>query len=118
MALSLNNIDINCTEGLKIANDLSSAAAKLYRYSNTGDAILSDLGASWTGDSATAFLTKLEEQFSSALIQSEALDELATAIEKTVAVYRQMQLDAYREEQKKNKDKTITEAITDSNKTK
>lgn len=101
MALSLNNIEIDCAVGIDAAADVADAAAELDGAYSEAMAIVGDLAASWTGDKASRFLALLEERANALHEQANALRSIADAMSQTVEAYRQTQTEIYYAEQRK-----------------
>ena len=68
--------------------------------------VASTIQSSWTGSNATRYLGKMTEMEEKLEAQAKIAEELASAIEQTVAAYRKEQTNLYYQEQAAKKAKS------------
>lgn len=103
MAHSLTDIEINCRQGLRVADQLLRAADELRREFDELHTANEGVRASWTGASANRFAAKMSEAEEQVYAQVKDLYNLADAIKQTVAIYKQEQTDLFYREQNAKK---------------
>ena len=110
MALSPTDIELNCNQGLKIADGLSQAASEMEAQLSSYEGIASDIQSSWTGANANKFQGKMSDLSAKISTQITMLHDLEGAIRQTVAVYRQEQMSLYQKEQQEKAERARQKA--------
>ena len=103
MTITLNRIEIDCNEGLEIANELSQASSDLTTQYGRCTAALQEVQASWRGANASSYCVLLNQRAELIREQAGLLKELSRAVRDTVAIYRLQQMAAYRAQQQEMK---------------
>lgn len=103
MGLTLNGIEVSYSEAISAARDLESASETLKKAYGHCETAEQNVTASWTGDNVSRYLTLLGERKGAIKEEYDLLDELAAAIRKTAALYRDQQLKDYDAQQAKAK---------------
>ena len=103
MPITLNRIEIDCSDGIAIANELSQASSDLSHQYYKCTAAISEVQSSWRGNNATKYCALLSQRAELIREQVGFLKELSQAIRDTVEIYRRQQMAAYREQERQRK---------------
>ena len=95
MGLTLNGIEVSYSEAIRAAESIEGASQTLKKAYGHCETAEQNVTASWTGDNVSRYLSLLGERKNAIKEEYDQLDEVAAAIRKTAALYRDQQLKAY-----------------------
>lgn len=88
-------IEITFGDALTQANQLDDCAADMRRVANNGmNNILNDLASAWEGDSASAYLAKMEDTAGNICETARKLEQIAATLRRIAKIYRDSELKA------------------------
>lgn len=95
MALTRQMIEITFANAIAQAKEIDECAQEMLRVANSGlGGIKSELGSAWQGDSADAYLRKVDVSASNITKTAQRLQDVAQTLRSVAEIFRDTELKA------------------------